>query len=154
LSLADTLCVMRNGRILSSGTPEDLYARPADRYTAQFVGQMVFLRGHVLDAQSVELAVGPVACRLPESLMPGTEVLLGLRPEHIVVADRNGQAPAFEADVIQRLFIGDRVQYDLALGEARLSLRLPNSVQASADGRLCLSFPADRWLVFPAEAAG
>ncbi|MEV4897411.1 ABC transporter ATP-binding protein [Nonomuraea sp. NPDC055795] len=56
LSMADTVAVMRDGVIVQQGTPEELYARPADLGVATFVGEAV-----VLEAVAVN---GTVTCAL------------------------------------------------------------------------------------------
>ena len=47
LSLSDRICVMRDGRIVQVGTPQELYDRPANRYVADFVGTSNFLPGEI-----------------------------------------------------------------------------------------------------------
>lgn len=39
MMLADRICVMRGGRILQVGTPQDIYYRPADAFVAGFIGE-------------------------------------------------------------------------------------------------------------------
>ena len=39
LAMSDRLAVMNSGRVLQTGTPEDVYARPASRFVADFIGQ-------------------------------------------------------------------------------------------------------------------
>ncbi|MCX7345231.1 MAG: ABC transporter ATP-binding protein, partial [Alphaproteobacteria bacterium] len=45
LSMSDRVCVMREGRIVQSGSPRDLYDRPVNRYVADFVGKSNFFAG-------------------------------------------------------------------------------------------------------------
>lgn len=47
LSISDRVAVMREGRIVQFDTPEALYTRPADRFTASFVGDANFIEGRV-----------------------------------------------------------------------------------------------------------
>ena len=46
LSMSDTICIMRAGRIVQQGSPADLYDAPASAWVADFVGKSNFLRGH------------------------------------------------------------------------------------------------------------
>jgi ABC-type thiamine transport system ATPase subunit len=39
LSMSDRVCVMRDGRIVQTGSPRELYDRPVNRYVADFVGR-------------------------------------------------------------------------------------------------------------------
>ena len=45
LSLADQVVVMRDGRVAQDGTPEEVYARPATRWVAEFLGDADVLPG-------------------------------------------------------------------------------------------------------------
>jgi iron(III) transport system ATP-binding protein len=45
LSLVDRLAVMRDGRIVQVGAPQEVYAQPASRWAAQFVGEVNVLSG-------------------------------------------------------------------------------------------------------------
>jgi len=38
MALGDRICVMNRGRVEQVGSPDDLYARPANRFVAEFVG--------------------------------------------------------------------------------------------------------------------
>jgi iron(III) transport system ATP-binding protein len=56
-SLADRVALMRAGRILQVGSPEEIYYAPATRWAAEFVGAANFLPGKVVDGR-VETAAG------------------------------------------------------------------------------------------------
>src|SRR3712207_3607757 len=57
LSLADRIAVMRDGEVVQVGSPEDVYYRPADRWTAQFVGEVNLLQG-VADQVGIATEIG------------------------------------------------------------------------------------------------
>ncbi|GGZ60310.1 ABC transporter [Streptomyces inusitatus] len=84
LSVADRVAVIRRGRVVQSGTPQELYARPADPWVASFVGEAVLLPA-ALDGGHAATALG----RVPLTALPagpaggsatGTVVL---RPEQL-----------------------------------------------------------------------
>lgn len=84
LSFAEHLVVLREGRLVQSGPPRDLYAAPADPYIARFLGEAL-----ILDA---EITSGVAHCLLgevsvPPGARPGKAQVL-LRPEQVgLVAD-------------------------------------------------------------------
>ncbi|MDD2869240.1 ABC transporter ATP-binding protein [Neomegalonema sp.] len=78
LSFADRLAVMREGRILQIGRPEEVYARPASAFVAQFLGRTNLLAGAARGAQA-ETPLG----LLPLAAPAEGEVLLSLRPEDL-----------------------------------------------------------------------
>ena len=44
--MSDRICIMREGQIIQSGSPRELYDEPVNRYVADFVGKTNFLEGH------------------------------------------------------------------------------------------------------------
>ena len=91
LTMSDRIAVMRQGRVVQLGPPEDLYERPADRFVADFIGQSNFLEVTMRsvkdgiatavtdDGLDVSLAVG-------EAGAEGRRVTLALRPERVRLA--------------------------------------------------------------------
>ena len=89
LSLADRVAVMREGNVVQVGTPEDVYYRPADRWTAQFVGEVNLLHG-VADPAGVATELG--FFDLAGEAGPGV-VRVAVRPEQLELQpDENGNA--------------------------------------------------------------
>jgi iron(III) transport system ATP-binding protein len=85
LSLADRVAVMRDGRIIHSGTPAEVYDRPVSRWAAGFVGDAVELTGRWHNGR-VECALGSVEAEaMGFEPVEGGSVVLVLRPEWIVL---------------------------------------------------------------------
>ncbi len=96
MTMGDKIVVMRDGRIEQSGNPLDLYDHPANTFVAGFIGSpaMNFLPGtlrRVGDAARVHLVDG-TEVRAPADAggSDGQAVILGLRPEHLALADGGG----------------------------------------------------------------
>lgn len=126
MTLADKIVVLRDGRIEQAGAPLDLYARPDNQFVAGFIGspKMNFLPVRTLSqsAGRVQLALTN-GCTLQalasEVLTPGTSLMLGLRPEHlltgpvpvdglkgeVVVAERLGSETYFHLRVADQMVI-------------------------------------------------
>jgi iron(III) transport system ATP-binding protein len=80
LSLADTVAVMRGGRIVQAADPQTLYRDPVDAEVAAFVGEAVLLEGR-LEGEYAETALG----RLPtRGGGEGARATVMLRPEQIL----------------------------------------------------------------------
>lgn len=94
--MADRIVVMCEGRILQVGTPMDLYERPANVFTARFIGSptMNILPGRVtIEAGQSVLAAG--GCRVPLSRppsSPSSAVLVGVRPQELRVMEKGDAA--------------------------------------------------------------
>src|SRR6185312_5358915 len=61
LSLADRLVLLRDGRLVQAGSPQEIYDRPADAFVAGFVGRANLIDGRVIDAETVDTAIGRLA---------------------------------------------------------------------------------------------
>jgi iron(III) transport system ATP-binding protein len=118
LSLADRLAVLREGRIVQVGAPEEVYGRPASRWAAQFVGEVNVLAG-VARGSGVETELGVFDLRAPAS----GSVHVAVRPEQLELrADHDGNA-----EVIAREFRGHDVLYRLRHeGGRTLLVQLPS----------------------------
>ena len=57
LSIADRIFVMDSGKIMQSGTPEDIYANSSNPFVANFIGMTNFIEGQVLDEDSIKLII-------------------------------------------------------------------------------------------------
>jgi len=108
-SLADRIALMRDGTVLQTGSPEELYLHPADRWAAEFVGAANFLPG-TIDGGLVNTLIG----RFPVANANGKrDVEALIRPEQIELAlDPNGQG-----EVVGREFRGHDVFYRVRLGD-------------------------------------
>jgi putative spermidine/putrescine transport system ATP-binding protein/putrescine transport system ATP-binding protein len=92
MSMSDRIIVMNKGRLLQEGTPDDIYERPADRFTADFIGRMNWIEGRLRNVRQVELDGGHAISVRPTEGQPGSMVEIGIRPERIRVF--SGPAPA------------------------------------------------------------
>jgi multiple sugar transport system ATP-binding protein len=92
MTMADRIVVMHDGLIQQVGAPLDLYDRPANMFVAGFIGSpgMNFLPATVrkTGASDAMLADGQ-ALRLTDDLplSDGNAITVGLRPEHVRLAD-------------------------------------------------------------------
>jgi spermidine/putrescine transport system ATP-binding protein len=133
LSMSDRVCIMRDGRIVQTGAPRELYDSPASRYVADFVGKSNFFDGRVKRAKGKDLSIDldcglTVASTCPHNrtdFQAGDAVCVSVRPEQLAVArdpkslSRN-KAIATTASVLNRIFLGEHTEYllrDRHLGE-------------------------------------
>ncbi len=113
LSIAESVAVMREGRIEQVGTPEEIYSRPASRWVARFLGEVEVVPG--------EAAAGRVECELgsfsaDQSTEGPVDVLI--RPESIAIG-LSGPDGAAAAEVVGRRFFGHDQLVELRLGSGR-----------------------------------
>src|ERR1700754_4913100 len=108
--LGDRIGVMRDGKLLQMGTPDQIYNRPADLFVANFTGATNELTG-TLVARNGEFGVvdfgdgrkGEAA--LFHALELGEKVRIAVRPENIAIGD-HGENNVFSARVMDRRYQG------------------------------------------------
>jgi spermidine/putrescine ABC transporter ATP-binding subunit len=130
LTMSDRIVVMRHGRVVQLGPPEDLYERPIDRFVADFIGQSNFLEVTVRSVQDgIATAVtddGLDVSLVGEAGAEGTRVTLALRPERVRLAPAGAStratavpdptAPQWWAGVIEEVvYIGATRKYQVRL---------------------------------------
>jgi multiple sugar transport system ATP-binding protein len=90
MTLADKIVVLNGGRIQQIGAPQAIYANPANRMVATFLGNPpmnilpAIYKGDVFDINGQALAI-PEIVRQRLSLRQGQSLDLGIRPEHIQI---------------------------------------------------------------------
>ena len=99
MTLGQRLCVLDLGQVMQTGSPMDLYRRPAHRFVGDFIGTpgMNFVRGRLEDRDGGLAFVGSgdgLALGLGGDLAKhaGGEVEMGIRPENISLAAGAGDA--------------------------------------------------------------
>ncbi|UVK45155.1 ABC transporter ATP-binding protein [Mesorhizobium sp. AR07] len=108
MALADHCVVMNDGRIEDEGPPERVYARPATRFSATFMGESTILAGTVTETKdrtsTVATPIGPVL--LPVAAPWGSAVALAIRPEHLVLGAASSGVGLGTAEVSDVVFQG------------------------------------------------
>ena len=117
MTLADRIVVMRDGEIVQSGPPEEVYRKPVDRFVAGFIGapKMNFLPATLAGengALSLRIGDGAAEIRLPASDAlagrVGADFEIGLRPEHLSMRTSGegieaGRSFQFPVEVVEPL---------------------------------------------------
>ena len=139
MALASLIVVMNKGRIEDAGPPQRVYARPATRFTARFMGESTEIPGRAR-GQGVETAFGllPVAAKADEP------ITLILRPENLR-ADGSGEISLGDARITDAVFQGAhlRVQARSERSEQSFLLRLPPTSAVAPGTKLSLSCQAE-----------
>ncbi len=102
MTLADRIVAMHAGVIQQVGSPLDLYDRPANLFVAGFIGSpaMNTVKGRVR-AGRLEFAGGSsLQLPLPAGAKDGAEIVLGVRPEHLKLAEP-GEGLSAKVDLVE-----------------------------------------------------
>ena len=122
--LADRIAVMDRGRIRQTGTPDEIYLRPADAFVAAFFGDVNRFAG-IVENGAVETPLGFVATN---GTPAGTDVEVLVRPEALEIGE-GADDPAGE--VVAARFLGRSSLIDVRLSDTRGTL-----VRVHSPGRM------------------
>ncbi len=143
LRLSDRIAVFSKGIIDQVGTGTELYANPATRFVAEFIGDSYFLKGRIeaTDGKSADIRIGEhlvlPAVSVHGSARPGNEAAVMLRPERLTLSSTPvSTAGSLAATVKDVTFLGNNthVLTETATQEV-LSVRLPFGHEAAASLR-------------------
>lgn len=156
LRLSDRIAVFSRGVIDQVGTGTELYANPATRFVAEFIGDSDFLEGKVETAGGghADIRVGSdlVMRSVPVhgEAQPGAPAAIMLRPERISLSSVRPNAPALAVTVRDITFLGSNTHVQtLTERQEDVSVRLPFGHQSIAG----LSAGDKVWLSWDAAAA-
>ena len=143
LSMSDRICIMREGQIVQSGSPRELYDEPINRYVADFVGKTNFFSGAVVDISSSTVTVKSESGQVFVGAQPkgaanltnGSKACVAVRPEMISInaADEINSNTEFAilGWVMNRIFLGEHSEYLVATeGYGEVMVLSPKSIES------------------------
>ncbi len=158
MTLATRIAVMRGGRIEQYAAPETLYEQPETLFVAGFVGSpsMNFLRGELLGGATRAVRFGTATLPLNgyafRDALSARDVVIGVRPEHISLAQDTAAGAAVDAETLFMEPMGADTLGWFQCGEHRLAARLSPQVARSIGGRVRLNFAMDQISLFDPES--
>ena len=145
MTLATRIAVMRAGRIEQYATPDVLYERPETLFVAGFVGSpgMNFLSGSIgrgtvpvarIETDAIPLDGYPLCTSFGDS----REIIFGIRPEHVSLANHETRGPVIEAETLFTEPMGADTLGWFQYGLQRISARLPPQRARGLSGKVRL----------------
>lgn len=162
MTLSDRMAVLQGGRIQQCGTPQEVYARPANRFVASFIGSppMNLLPAQWSDGSPPALMLGgedrmvlpDVKAAVLRSIASEGRLLVGIRPEDLLLYSEGGaDRMAMEVQLIEPM--GAEVWVVLAFGGQHLRGRVSGPFAHGLGETLYVAFDKAK-LHFFDEAGG
>ena len=152
LSMADRLVVLRDGLVQQIGTPDEVYAQPANRYVAGFMGYRNMLTFDVASVSSGNAVLSSGDVRLTGRTCGPLETkraVAAIRPEDIVVDGPTPNRVAVMVEVVEyhgrEILVGARMP-----GGETLYFRTEKRLAPGDNATV--SVPVERVLVYPSDA--
>ena len=125
LTFADTVVVMHDGRVVQSGTPAELFEKPAHTFVGYFIGSpgMNIVPARV-SGQQAQIDGHVIGLHRNYSTLPaGANIEIGVRPEFVHVAS---PASGLLSATIERIDDLGRVRFArVRVGDAKFAARVP-----------------------------
>jgi len=112
MSISDEIVIMNAGAVEQRGAPQVIYARPASRFVADFIGKANFVDASVLDAATVDVAGNRVTLADMPATPAGARVTLVIRPEAVRLSRESG---TLTGTVRRAMFLGNVAEYLIAV---------------------------------------
>lgn len=160
MTLADQIVVLDQGRIQQIGDPQAIYAQPANRMVATFLGNppMNVFRG-TYTGEGFQVGGQFLSCpselQLKLQLVPGQSVDLGIRPEYVELTNHSRQEDIerrgelrMEVRVVEPLGRETLVRGCLPESEVILDVLAPSDWRGCPGDRMGIQFDLDQLFVF------
>jgi spermidine/putrescine transport system ATP-binding protein len=125
LTMSDRIAVMNKGQVLQTGTPQEIYEHPTNRFVADFIGETNFIPGRI---QRLTEGLGiclfdealTTAGWIEDGLSAGEQAVLSIRPEKIYLfpidyAPLPERMACMPARIQQVIYAGTDTRYVLGL---------------------------------------
>ena len=154
--MGDRITVMNEGRIQQSGSPVEIYLRPANTFVAGFVGSppMNLVPARVaLRAGQSGLALGgqgegwidlPAAAR--PALARAEAVIVGVRPEDLAIVPEGTGLAAGRVDLVE--YLGSDTLVTVVGGGTEWMLKLSGGPRVTPQEQVALAAPPERVYLF------
>ncbi|MFI5013961.1 MAG: ABC transporter ATP-binding protein [Hyphomicrobiales bacterium] len=160
MALSDRVVLMHSGKILQTGTPEEIYHRPRNPLAAAFFGTPNLFEARVRDCRSLEadgfsLAVEGSGwtglCRSASALASGTVVTVMVRPEHMRLVEGEDEPGymSWSGKVVQSIFRGTHRSLLVEMQDgSKVSVEAPTMSEVRLGSAVRLTAPdAAAWAI-------
>lgn len=162
MSISDRIAVMKKGKIMQIGTPQELYMSPNSLFVANFIGESNFMEGILSQTNNgfmeIELRGGIKVKAVGKGLKQDDRVVLVVRPEVMNVETEGSEKENILHGKVEKIsFEGTFMRYVIKLSSQDYVVVIrPSLTEKWIDvgKNVILSFPPEKTLVFAYPEAG
>lgn len=157
LTVSDRIAMMRDGKLLQYGKPDDIYSRPSNKFVGWFLGNpgMNFIEctakpmdGRLVLSTDGFVALEKIPADYADKVTKDQPVSLGVRPENITLSleAKEGYIPClcrFAEPVASRLLLNVELSE-----ENTVNVKVPMTHKIEVGDRIYLRFPEDQVMLF------
>ncbi len=135
--ISDRIAVMNAGNVVQLGTAQEIYARPANKFVADFIGTMNFMAGEVVevleDSEGVHVRTeftDRLVCRGAANTVAasGEDVYASIRPEDVEVfsAPPESRENVFKGTIAHKAYLGNFLYLFVNVKDTMIRVQVPH----------------------------
>lgn len=138
LAMSDRISVMKGGRIVESGSPEEIYRSPRRMFTARFLGASNNFSGQVADNDgefvTIRTEYGSLTSRGSNDAKVGDEVTVAVRPDAFAIRSAQHGAAAWRGTIRLATYHGEAWTYHVDIGARTIKVRTARETEKLKHG--------------------
>jgi multiple sugar transport system ATP-binding protein len=161
MAMSDRIAILNQGLLQQLSKPMDAYLNPTNQWVAGFIGSpaMNFFSGHLKKTGNTAVLVAddlgslPVPLKYdlgPQALTDGTLLTLGVRPEHMRIAEKPGEL-TFQGSIYVIEPVGEYTIVEVVSGKKALSLKISGEISNNMGDEIPISFNPEKIYFFDQE---
>jgi ABC-type Fe3+/spermidine/putrescine transport system ATPase subunit len=162
MSISDRIAVMKKGRIMQVGSPEELYMNPKSLFVAHFIGESNFLEGTLKKAKGenleIELRDGSTVEAVCKDPPTSGRTIIAIRPEVFSVDRGLIKKENSLSGVVEKItFEGAFIRYVIRIKSQDLVVAIKPSLAEEwikVGSEVTISFAPEKTHIFPYPKAG
>jgi iron(III) transport system ATP-binding protein len=158
MTLSDRVVIMHRGKIMQIGSPQAIYAKPANRFVADFIGKANFLEGRIARSASKDDIVVDILSEKVHMIVPrgsfseGQRVLVVVRPESVMLKPKT---PDTLFGIVQEaVYLGSQMVYEVEIAKNIITVEIANPQEQmvfKAGEEVTISFQEKSLHILPYE---
>ena len=161
MSISDRIAVMKKGKIVQIGTPQELYMHPNSLFVSHFIGETNFLEGYITETNEyyeVELRDGLRVKVINPGIKQDERVVLAIRPEACEMKKGHDTTENGLLGKIEKVtFEGTMVRYEIRLENGdRMIINRPSLAEKWVEigEEVTINYPIEKAHLFTYPEAG
>ena len=156
MAISDRIALMKKGKIIQVGTPQELYMYPENVFVAHFIGESNFLEGYVSHISGKEATVelrGGLKIKAHDTrAKTGEKVILAVRPEALNIEKEGEENRLLIRGIVERVtFEGTNIRYEIRLENQDLIVIVKPSMIGewfNTGDKVNVGFPSEKTHIF------
>ncbi|MFL2544000.1 MAG: ABC transporter ATP-binding protein [Alphaproteobacteria bacterium] len=154
LTMGDNITIIKDGKFIQKGTPDELYQNPKNLYVGKMIGspEMNLINAKIVNNQ-IELPFGNVSTNKNKKInsdFVSTDLIFGIRPNDITISSEQEN---YDAKIFLKEPLGDVTILDLSIKDTKLKMILPEeeAINYNTGQNIKISFNINNSYLFTSD---